>query len=183
MSITIRLAQKVDALPIARLHYLTWRETYRALAPQTAYDLMTEEARLARWQSMLSHAESERIIVVVEAEGQLAGFGAAGPASHEIYQDRAEIKFLYVGTVFKRMGIGRKLLLHLARCMMEAGYNGIGLGVVIGNDPAIAFYEKLGGEKVGGYTDPGPVWRSQNYLYVWDDLPAFLAQERKSIPE
>jgi len=180
MTITIRLAQKADALPIARLHFYTWRETYRGLAPQTAYDAVTEEVRLARWQSILSNAESERIVMVAEAERQLAGFGAAGPASHDIFQGRAEIKFLYVAAAFNRMGIGRDLLLHLARRMMEAGYNGVGLGVVVGNDPAIAFYERMGGEGAGSYTDPGPVWRSQNYLYVWDDLPALMAQERKS---
>jgi ribosomal protein S18 acetylase RimI-like enzyme len=85
-----------------------------------------------------------------------------------------------VAAAFNRMGIGRDLLLHLARHMKEAGYNGVGLGVVVGNDPAIAFYKRMGGERAGSYTDPGPVWRSQNYLYVWDDLPALMAQERKS---
>jgi len=182
MTVTIRLANNADALPIARLHFHTWQETYRGLAPQTAYDAVTEEVRLARWQSMLSNVESERIIVVAEAEGRLAGFGAAGPASHDIFQGRAEIKFLYVGAAFARMGVGRNLLLHLARRMKEAGYNGVGLGVVVGNNPAIAFYERMGGERAGSYTDPGPVWRSQDYLYVWDDLSALIAQERKSNP-
>ena len=180
MTITIRSAQKADALSIARLHFHTWRETYRGLAPQTVYDAVTEEIRLARWQNMLSNAESEWIIMVAEAEGQLAGFGAAGPASHEIYQGRAEIKFLYVGAAFKRMGLGRNLLLHLARRLMEAGYDKAGLGVVVGNNPAIAFYEGMGGKRIGGYTDPGPVWRSENYLYVWDNLPALIAEERKN---
>lgn len=180
MTITIRLAQKTDVLPIARLHFHTWRETYRGLAPQTAYDAVTEEVRLARWQSMLSNAESERIVIVAEAERQMAGFGAAGPASDDIFQGRAEVKFLYVAAAFNRIGVGRNLLLHLARYMMGAGYNGVGLGVVVGNDPAIAFYERMGGERAGSYTDPGPVWRSQNYLYVWADLPALMAQARKS---
>ncbi len=35
---------------------------------------------------------------------------------------------------------------------------------------AIAFYEALGGRKIGAYTDAGPMWRSDNLLYIWDDL-------------
>ncbi|PVE20622.1 GNAT family N-acetyltransferase [Microvirga sp. KLBC 81] len=180
MTISIRLAQEADALLIARLHFHTWQETYRGLAPQAAFDVVTEEVRLARWQSMLANEGSERTILVAEVDGQLAGVGMAGPASHEIFQSRAEIKFLYVGAAFKRRGVGRELLLHLARHMMKAGYNGVGLGVVAGNNPAIAFYERMGGTRAGGYTDPGPVWRSDNYLYVWDDLPTLMAQEAKS---
>jgi ribosomal protein S18 acetylase RimI-like enzyme len=180
MTITIRFAQKADAPAIARLHFQTWQETYRGLTPQAAYEVVTEEVRLARWQNMLSDEKGERTILVAEADGQLAGFGVAGPASHEIFQDRAEIKFLYVGSAFKRMGIGRDLLLHLAYHMIKAGYDSAGLGVVVGNDPAVAFYERMGGRRAGSYTDPGPVWRSDNHLYVWDDLPALVAHGVKN---
>ncbi|HEV2565298.1 MAG TPA: GNAT family N-acetyltransferase [Microvirga sp.] len=180
MTVSIRSARAADALPIARLHYHTWRETYRGLAPQAAFNTVTEEVRHGRWQSMLAGQGGERTILVAEVDGQLAGFGMAGPASHEIFQSRAEIKFLYVGAAFKRRGIGRELLLHLARHMKKVGYNGVGLGVVAGNNPAIAFYERMKGTRAGNYTDPGPVWRSNNYLYVWDDLPALIAQDGKS---
>jgi ribosomal protein S18 acetylase RimI-like enzyme len=177
MTISIRSAQEADALLIARLHFHTWRETYRGLAPQAAINAVTEEVRLDRWQRMLASKGGEQTILVAEVDGQLAGFGMAGPASHKIFQSRAEIKFLYVGAAFMRRGVGRKLLLHLARHMKEAGYSGIGLGVVAGNNPAITFYNEMRGTRVGNYTDPGPIWRSDNYLYVWDDLPALIAQE------
>ncbi|MCB8819434.1 GNAT family N-acetyltransferase [Microvirga rosea] len=177
MTISIRSAQEIDAPLIARLHFHTWRETYRDLAPQAAFDGVTEEVRLARWQNLLASEGSKRVILLAEIDEQLAGFGMAGPASHEIFQSRAEIKFLYVGAAFKRRGVGRKLLLHLARHMMKAGYNGVGLGVVVGNDPAIAFYEGMKGTRAGIYADPGPVWRSDNYLYVWDNLPDLIGQE------
>ena len=48
--------------------------------------------------------------------------------------------------------------------------------VVVGNAPAIAFYEALGGRKAGAYTDPGPMWRSENLFYVWDDLAPLMAR-------
>lgn len=170
MNVTIRSAQLVDAQSIARLHFQTWQETYRGLAPDAAYESLTEAVRLSRWRDMLAIEANPRTIAVAEADGQLAGFGVAGPPSHEAFLSRAEVKFLYVGTAFKRMGIGRKLLAHLARQMMVAGYEGMALGVVVGNSPATAFYEALGGRRTGRYTDPGPVWRSENLIYAWDTL-------------
>ncbi|WP_312164905.1 hypothetical protein [Phenylobacterium sp.] len=35
---------------------------------------------------------------------------------------------------------------------------------------AIAFYEALGGRRAGRFTDPGPLWRSDNIVFVWDEL-------------
>ena len=53
-----------------------------------------------------------------------------------------------------------------------------GDGVVDGNEGAIGFYTRLGGQGVGAYTDPGPRWRSRNLVFVWDDLPALAARHR-----
>ena len=175
MPVTIRPARETDARAIARLHYRIWRETYRGLAPEAAYDLLTEPVRLSRWTEMLALERSRQTTLVAEVNGQPAGFGAAGSPSHEIFRERAEVRFLYVDGAFKRMGIGRKLLIGLARDMMQLGYDGMALGVVVGNDPAIAFYEAQGGRRAGTYTDPGPVWRSENFIYVWDDLPGLAA--------
>lgn len=181
MTIKIRSAQQADAQSIARLHDQTWRETYRGLAPEAAYEILTESVRLSRWQEMLVLERSGRTMLLAEADGHLAGFGVAGPPSHEAFLNRAEVKFLYVGAAFKRMGIGRNLLIQLARQMMEFGYSGMALGVVVGNDPAIAFYEALGGRRAGGYTDPGPVWRSENFIYAWDDLPRLIGSGVDSV--
>ena len=177
MEISIRTAQQADAPAIARLHFHMWRETYRSLAPEAALQVLTETVRLARWQEMLAFERSGRAILLAEIDGRLAGFGVAGPPSHEAFLDRAEVKFLYVDSAFKRLGIGRTLLVELARDIIGLGYGGMALGVVIGNDPAIAFYEAMGGRRAGSYTDPGPVWRSENHIYVWGDLPGLVALE------
>lgn len=177
MAIKIRAAQPADAQAIARLHYQTWRETYRDLAPEVAFEVLTESVRLSRWNEMLAQEGSGRVMLLAEADGQVAGFGVAGPSSHDVFQNRAEVKFLYVGAAFKRMGVGRTLLIELARHLMELGYSGMALGVVVGNEPAIAFYEALGGRRGGRYVDPGPVWRSENFVYAWDDLPGLAGSD------
>lgn len=53
---------------------------------------------------------------------------------------------------------------------LRRGETSLALGVVTANTPAIAFYERLGGREVGRYRDPGPLWRSVNIAYAWDDL-------------
>lgn len=176
MRVTIRSALPADGPAIAALHFRMWRETYRDLAPEDAYQVLTEPVRVSRWQAMLAEEGFGHTILVAQAEGRLAGFGAAGPPSHDAFQGRAEVKFLYVDRAFKRQGIGRILLGALATEMMSFGQRAMALGVVVGNDPAIAFYESMGGRRVGAYTDPGPVWRSENFVYAWDDLEALVAR-------
>ena len=87
---------------------------------------------------------------------------------------RAEILHLYVDPAFAGRGLGRRLMRDLARHARAEGYPGVALGVVEGNDGAIAFYERLGGRCIGRYTDPGPIWRSQNLAYAWDDLTPLI---------
>jgi ribosomal protein S18 acetylase RimI-like enzyme len=127
-----------------------------------------------RWASIL--ADPAQIALVAEIGGVLAGFGLAGPPGDAAYGDRGEVKYLYVGRDFARRGLGRRLLGALAAALAGRGYAALGLGVVEGNDPAIAFYEAQGGRRIGAYTDPGPLWRSHNLLYAWDDLPALVAR-------
>jgi RimJ/RimL family protein N-acetyltransferase len=49
------------------------------------------------------------------------------------------------------------------------------LSVVKGNEQAMAFYEALGGRIAGEHIDPGPVWRSHNVMFVWDDVASLIS--------
>lgn len=170
MSLSIRPATPDDAPTIAPFHLAIWRETYRELAPPKIFTAMNLAVRLKRWQGIL--AEPTRATLLAEIDGTLAGFGLCGPPGDPIFEGRGEIKNLFVGSAFARRGIGRRLMAEMAGLLAARGYSGIGLGVVAGNDDAIAFYESLGGRPAGAYTDPGPMWRSDNLLYVWDDVAA-----------
>lgn len=164
----LRSALPADAPAIARLHVAVWRETYRNLAPAIAYEALDETLRRRRWNEILAATKPRQSALVAECAGGLAGFGLAGPAEDPAFGGRSEVKFLYVDLCFQRRGIGRAMLARLAQDMMAAGFPGIALGVVAGNDRAIAFYEGLGGRQVGNYIDPGPLWRSENLIYAWD---------------
>lgn len=170
---TLRDAGPPDAEAIARLHVEVWRDTYRGIAPEHAFRTLDVAARLPSWQERLAATGGRQGVLLVEAGDTLAGIGHYGAPEDPAFGTLGEVKKLYVTRAFARQGIGRQLLCEMARRLRALGYPGVGLGVVIDNHPARAFYEAMGGRMIASYTDPGPTWRSDNVLYAWHDFTAF----------
>jgi ribosomal protein S18 acetylase RimI-like enzyme len=168
--LSIRSANIDDAQMIADFHVKVWRHTYKDLAPAEAYAVLNEQYRGKKWKEKLSSNDSSQIVLIAEIDRRMVGIGAAGGSSEPIFDGRGEIKFLYVDPDNKRRGVGRALLAQLAIHLREMHYQGAALSVVRGNESAIAFYEALNGRPAGEYIDSGPVWRSQNIVFVWDDV-------------
>src|SRR5215210_3666250 len=59
---------------------------------------------------------------------------------------------LYVRPEFRSRGIGRALLIHLARLARERGYGRLEWSVLDWNEPAIGFYRGIGASPVSGWT-------------------------------
>lgn len=171
----LRAATPADAAALAHLHAKVWRHTYRDLAPAAAIATLDEAMRLRRWTEVLSDPLKSWGALVGEADGRLAGFGLCGAPGEAALGERGEVKFLYVDTDRARRGLGRRLLAAMADLLQARSYRGLALGVVVGNHPAIAFYAAMGGQRIGRYTDPGPIWRSENLVYAWDDLAALIS--------
>jgi len=157
-------------MEIAKLHVDVWRQTYRDIAPPAAYAALDEQRRYDMWSGKLSDSDYHLHILVAENEGEIVGMGAAGRPSESIFGPRAEIKHLYIQQGFKRRGIGRRILSDIASLMKDSGYNAAALSVVKGNEPAELFYRAQKGRVIGEFIDPGPIWRSQNIVYAWDDI-------------
>lgn len=168
----IRAASLADAPAIAALHDQVWRETYRDLATPEAWEALTEDLRLARWREILADPDPRRVTLLAEDGGRLLGFGTACAPTEAIFGGRGEVRWLHVAGEARRTGVGRRLMSALAGRLGDWGYHGCALAVVVGNDPALAFYRRLGGRQIGGYVDPGPLWRSENIVFAWDDLSA-----------
>ncbi|MEZ2219306.1 N-acetyltransferase family protein [Rhizobium sp. RCC_161_2] len=173
-AVTIRPALPEDAAAIANLHVAIWRETYRTLTTPEAFRTLDEAYRQVRWTATLSDPGRDQLVLLAEQNGRLVGIGAAGAPSLALFEGRGEIRSLYVDPAIKRQGVGRRLMRELALHLAALNYPGAALGVVVGNDPAIAFYQLLGGKMSERYTDPGPVWRSENIVFVWDDLSLLM---------
>ena len=171
--LVIRRARAEDATPIARLHVKTWRETYAAIAPESAVRVLDLPYRHAVWVKMLE--QGARTILVAEHAGPIVAIGSGGPATAPELGPHGEINYLYVDARLAGRGIGRRMMAALAADLQARGFASAALGVVAANTAAIAFYERLGGACIGRYTDPGPHWRSENLIYVWTRLDRLLS--------
>lgn len=146
----LRPAQLEDAETIAALHVRVWRDAYRELAPRAAWDALTEEVRRDRWREVLGDPDPRRTTLVAERAGRIAGFGTACAPTEAIFEGRGEIRWLHVDPADQGLGIGRRLMSALTYRLADWGYGGCALAVVVGNMPAIGFYERLGGRRAGG---------------------------------
>lgn len=163
---TLREGAPEDAEAIAALHVAVWRATYRDYATPEAYETLDAARRLPGWQSALAAPEAR--VVLAEAQGALVGVICAAPAQHEAFGDRLEIKHLYVSAAARGAGVGRHLLQTiLADSGLRLG-RGVALAVVQQNSAARGFYRAMGGREIGRFIDPGPLWRSENVVVVWD---------------
>jgi GNAT superfamily N-acetyltransferase len=59
---------------------------------------------------------------------------------------------LYVSPQWRRQGLGRQLLSHLARIAVERGYGRMEWSVLDWNEPALAVYRRLGAEPMSEWT-------------------------------
>ena len=59
---------------------------------------------------------------------------------------------LYVRPKFRGVGIGRALLVHLAKLASERGCGRLEWSVLDWNEPAISFYRSIGASPVSGWT-------------------------------
>lgn len=163
----LRPARPADAAAVAAFHLRIWQDTYREMAPPEARARLDLDWRLAQWQLWLDRPAPFGTTLAL-AGGAIAGLVSFGPSDHPVFAGRAEISHLYVDPAARNTGLGRRLLHHGRDQLRRAGFVGSGLAVVRDNHAARAFYAACGGREAGGFTDPGPLWRSDNVLVVWD---------------
>jgi GNAT superfamily N-acetyltransferase len=119
------------------------------------YERLSHEV-VATEESLREHLFGERPVaeVIVAEEGtDPAGF-ALFFHSFSTFLGRPGIYLedLYVRPEFRGRGMGRVLLVHLARLARERGCGRLEWSVLDWNEPAIGFYRGIGASPVGGWT-------------------------------
>ncbi len=174
--LTIRAAAATDAQAVAELHTLSWQSAYRELLPDQYLDEIVPERHRRRWRSLLAGiAEPEEvperpegIVRLAERDGQLVAFISVWfnyKPGYDCY-----VENLHVRPGLRGGGIGEALLRHAATESLAAGHRSLALEVLEGNQSAIRFYERMGGdsrswdqEEMGGVT-------VDYRLMAWDDM-------------
>lgn len=174
--IVVRPATEADAAAIGRVHVDTWRTTYAGLLPDTMLIGMSDVRRAAYWQQVIAqHAEREDVLVAVDRQHGVIGFGSCGPARalpediDAAWRDAGEIYTLYVSPDFQNAGTGRRLLAGLMSRLVERGFGAAVLWVLASN-PSRFFYERMGGRRLGVQVEHHGEHPIEETAYGWADL-------------
>ena len=139
----IRSATLTDASGIARVHVASWRSTYRGLLPDDFLLSLSDIGYAERWKRVIAEGTSK--VYVAEDRGEVVGFSSggrerAGEAGYE-----GELYAIYVLDSAQRRGFGRELVRATVAGLRELGLGDMIIWVLRDNQPARAFYERLGG--------------------------------------
>ncbi|KAF1699185.1 N-acetyltransferase [Pseudoxanthomonas jiangsuensis] len=92
-------------------------------------------------------------VLVAEHGGQAAGFALFFTSfSTFLGKPGLYLEDLFVRPAYRGLGIGRRLMVELARIALARGYGRFEWSVLDWNAPAIAFYRGLGAQPMDGWT-------------------------------
>ena len=155
-SLVIRDATAADVPALARLHVTTWNATYapmRTTGPPVA-------VRERQWREAFAQSDGSWFCLVVEnARGELVGFAKGRRSDHPEYA--GELNKIYLLREYQRVGLGKRLLGHVARRFIGQGVTSMWLSGDARN-PSARAWRALGAAKTDD--DPG------NGNYGWRDL-------------
>lgn len=167
---TIRLATNADVLGMAKVHILSWRETYPGLLPNTMLNKLSISDQAIRWQRLLDHPHRPNgsILYVADLLNEVIGYGSCGEQRSQQLHTKgftAEVTELYVLRRAQRNGVGSNLLRAMAGALVKRDHRAMCLWVLEDNEPARRFYERLGGTKIAERRG-----RLREVAYAWPAL-------------
>ncbi len=171
MPVRIEPANLTESDAITQVHIASWLTTYRGLIPDQTLDQISFQRRREMWQKVL--LEDPTRVLVARDDGQVIGFAHFGTElSHDpVYH--GELYAIYLLQDYQRQGWGARLIQSTAQGLLQRGFTTM-LVWVLAQNPACAFYEKLGGL----YLRQKPVEFNGVTLmesaYGWDDLRTLL---------
>ena len=169
-----REATAEDADAIAQLHADSWRRSYRGAFRDAFLDGPVVGERRTVWAERLTRPEAATYTVVAEQDDVVVGF------AHTVFDDDptwgALVDNLHVVHGLKRRGVGRHLMAASARAVAgRAHRTGLYLWVLQQNTAAQAFYDAIGGRRVGeGVSEPPGGGTAPTFRYAWPDPAALL---------
>ncbi len=140
--VTVRRATVDDAAALGSVHVRAWRAAYRGQMPDDYLDGLRAEERATMWRGWFDRSRTDRVLLVAELDGAVAGFAVAGPA-----EDPPGVGELYAVNVDPDhwgAGAGRALLAAVRDALAEFGHGEAVLWVLPGNARARRVYEADG---------------------------------------
>ena len=162
-SFIIREAIETDIPALAALHVKTWSQTYWTVLRPPTYKI-----REWQWKDQFKKNDGSWFCFVIDnSKGQLVGFAKGKKYSHSDLPDfSGELNKIYILREYQRLGLGKRLLGHVARKFLSMGIKNMVLFGVAEN-PSGLFHEAMEGEKLfskKGAFHGGYCWRNLQQL-------------------
>ena len=145
-SISVRTARRDDAFGIAAVHDASWRSAYRGIIPGLELEKMVERRGPVWWDRAV---RQKACVLVLERGGEIAGYATTGRNRSRRIQAAGEVYELYLKPDHQGVGLGRRLFESALGALAASGNRSILTWVLEDNEPAIGFYETLGGRIAG----------------------------------
>lgn len=155
-SLVIREATPADIPALAQLHVTTWNATYASMLMKGP----AVSVRERQWREAFANSDGSWFCFVVEnSQGDLVGFAKGTRSDHPEYA--GSLSKIYLLREYQRLGLGRRLIGHVARRFLSQGITSMWLFGDARN-PSCNAWLALGAIKTDD--DPG------NGNYGWRDL-------------
>lgn len=138
-----------DARAIARVQVENWKTTYAGIVPEAFLAAMDTEQRAERWRER--SAAGDMLVFVAENESGVFGFVSGGKLREAIDGYDGELLALYLLRESQGKGAGRYLFEKLTGSLYAEGYSRMASWVLRRN-PAVTFYEHMGGIEIATKT-------------------------------
>jgi ribosomal protein S18 acetylase RimI-like enzyme len=143
--ITIRDARENDAEAIAEVHDAAWRHAYRGIIPGRELERMIARRGPTWWRSAIVRRSR---LVVLDFDDAIGGYASYGRTRVPALAYGGEIFELYIAPEFQGLGFGKRLFAAARKDLAEHGYGSFLVWALAENEPALAFYRRLGGKVV-----------------------------------
>ena len=166
----IRSASPADAAALAHIQVDSYRTAYAGIVPADFLAQFSYEEQTQDWRDLLGQPTDQIFLVAQSPDGELMGYvlGRAGQTDLANYD--SELAALHVRQRHQRQGVGRALFAAVAERLWQRGCQSLELSVLVGN-PAYAFYERLGGVRLGERTlSLDADVTVQEALYGWPNI-------------
>lgn len=165
LSIDIRRAEPEDADAIASVHDRAWRGAYAGIIPHRALNAMIGRRGPRWWANAIRRSTT---VLLLEVGGELAGYATLGRNRAKNLEQAGEIYELYLSPEYQGIGFGRRLFQAAREILMAHGFAGLIVWVLEDNDPAFAFYERIGGRNIADSVEIFDSKALRKIAFVWD---------------
>ena len=170
----IREARLADTPLIAQVHVDTWRSAYRGIVPDVKLENLSYDRAEDVARQLIAGAQSKSFILVAETTYEIVAFASGGPVRESEAPETGEVYAIYVLDRHQRKGVGRLLVKAAVRHLLAQGMRAL-LVWVLQDNPARAFYERLGGQLLGSKMVSIAGRDLEEVSYGWNDMAVILS--------